>query len=686
MDSKGFSLFIYFSLFQYIASLEFIFNSFNSSSVSLYGNATIESSILTLTTDTNFSIGRALYPQSIPTRPPNSSQLLPFSTSFIFSISPYPNRLPGHGFAFLFAPSTGINGTNSAQHLGLLNFTNDGNSKNHVFAVKFDVFQNQEFNDLNDNHVGINVNSLTSGEMHEAGYWVGNDEDYDNEYDVGLEFRQLQLNNGENYQVWIDYMDSRVNVTMAPVGMDRPIRPLIDYPVNISDVLLDQMYVGFCAATGALVESHRILSWSLSNSNFSIGDALVTEDLPSFVASKASFFRSKGFIAGITVGSVFFILSAVAIYTFLVRRRRKNGKLKELEKWELEYWPHRMDYQEIYSATKGSAEENVIGYGGNGKVYKGVLAGGIEVAVKRISLESERGMGEFLAEISSLGRLKHRNLVSLRGWCNTEKRSLLLIYDYMENGSLDKWLFDCGRNAVLNWEQRMKVLKDVASGVFYLHEGWESKVLHRDIKASNVLLDKDMNAKLADFGLARMHNHGQLASTTQVVGTLGYMAPELVRTGRPSALTDVFGFGVLVLEVVCGRKPIEEGKHSLVEWVYGLMERGELINALDERLKRNGEIDQLEVENVLRLGLWCANPDPNVRPSMRLVLKKLQAQGAESEEEGITIGMLTDMHSPGRWSYYHHNIGPEQPTLEDIRNGLLSSSVSWSTSDISLKG
>lgn len=544
------------------------------------------------------------------------------------------------------------------------------------------MFENQEFNDLNDNHVGINVNSLTSEEMHEAGYWVGNDEDYDNEYDVGLEFRPLRLNNGNNIQVWIDYIDSRVNVTMAPVGMDKPIRPLIDYPVDISDVLLDQMYVGFCAATGALVESHRILSWSFSNSNFSIGDALVTENLPSFVASKVSFFRSKGFIAGITLGSVFIILCAVAIYMFLLRRR-KNRKGKELEEWELEYWPHRMDYQEIHSATKSFAKENVIGRGGNGQVFKGVLAGGIEVAVKRISLESEHGMRDFLAEISSLGRLKHRNLVSLRGWCNTEKRSLLLIYDYMENGSLDKWLFDCGRNVVLNWEQRMTVLKDVASGVFYLHEGWDSTVLHRDIKASNVLLDKDMNAKLADFGLARMHHHGQLASTTQVVGTVGYMAPELVRTGRPSAQTDVFGFGVLVLEVVSGRKPIEQGKQTLVEWVYGLMERGELLNALDERLKRNGLFDQLEVENVLRLALCCANPDPNARPSMRLILKKLQVQGAESGE--VTIGMVTDLQSPERLSYYHQNIESELPTLEDIRHGLLSSSISWSTSD-SLKG
>ncbi|KAL6141284.1 hypothetical protein ACLB2K_059574 [Fragaria x ananassa] len=178
---------------------------------------------------------------------------------------------------------------------------------------------------------------------------------------------------------------------------------------------------------------------------------------------------------------------------------------------------------------------------------------------------------------------------------------------------------------MLTWEERIKVLKDVACGILYLHEGWEAKIMHRDIKASNVLLDKDMTARLGDFGLARVHHPGELSgTTTQVVGTVGYMAPELVRTGRTSAEIDVFGFGILVLEVVCGRRPVEAGKPGLVDWIWTLMERGELIHGLDERLKSNSGYNIDEVERFLRLGLLCAYPEPRGRPTMRQVMKVLE--------------------------------------------------------------
>ncbi|KAA8526373.1 hypothetical protein F0562_008424 [Nyssa sinensis] len=657
-------------------AVDFVLNSFNSSTLLIYGNASIQSSVLTLTNETTFSIGRALYPNPIPTRPPNSSRLLPFSTSFIFSIAPYPGRLPGHGFAFIFAPSTGIEGTSSAQRLGLLNFTNDGDPDNHVFAVKFDVVYNQEFNDISDNHVGVNVNSLTSRAAHEAGYWVADDDD-------GSEFRELNLNSGENYQVWIDYLDSLINVTMARVGVTRPPRPLINVSIDLSEVFLDQMYVGFCAATGQLVESHRILSWSFSNSDFSIGDALETNNLPSFVPPKGSVLRSKGFIAGVSVGGVLVIGCAAVLYVVLLKRNRRTGG--DVEDWELDYWPRRIDYQEIYAATNGFSEKNVIGFGGNGKVYKGVLQGA-EVAIKGISLESGHGMREFLSEISSLGRLKQRNLVGLRGWSKRERGSLLLVYDYMENGSLDKRLFECEENMVLSWEERVKVLKDVASGILYLHEGWEARVLHRDIKASNVLLDKDMNARLGDFGLARMHNHGELAGTTQVVGTVGYLAPEVVRTGRASAQTDVFGFGMLMLEVVCGRRPMEEGMLALIDWVWRLMERGELISALDERLRAKGGYGEEEVERVLHLGLLCAYPDPNSRPTMRQILKALEGtrEATESESEAMETNLLDRMRTTTMWSNYRQGIGGGHPSYKDIQKAY--SSISLSVSDALAEG
>ncbi|WJZ96393.1 hypothetical protein VitviT2T_015085 [Vitis vinifera] len=225
------------TLFESASAVDFVFNGFNSSDVLLYGVAGIESRILTLTNHTSFAI------------------------------------------------VTGIEGASSSQHLGFLNRTNDGNPDNHVFGVEFDVFKNEEFGDISDNHVGINVNSLTSISAHEAGYWSGNGKMSSSEEDE-TSFKRLKLNDGKNYQVWIDYLDLHINVTMAVAGKKRPQRPLLSVALNLSDVFLDDMYVGFTAATGRLVESHRILAWSFSNSNFSLSSELITKGLPSFVPPK----------------------------------------------------------------------------------------------------------------------------------------------------------------------------------------------------------------------------------------------------------------------------------------------------------------------------------------------------------------------------------------------------------------
>ncbi|XWS54171.1 hypothetical protein CRYUN_Cryun10bG0066800 [Craigia yunnanensis] len=385
------------------------------------------------------------------------------------------------------------------------------------------------------------------------------------------------------------------------------------------------MYIGFSGATGQLVESHKILAWSLK---------------------------------------------------------------EDIEDWELEYWPHRIGYQEISVATKAFSDEKVIGCGGNGNVYKGVLTGGVEVAVKKISQESEHGTIEFLAEVSSLGRLKHRNLVGLKCWCRNDKGSLILVYDYIENGSVDKRIFECDENLMLSWDERIRVLTDVASGIWYLHEGWEARDLHRDIKSCNVLLDKDMNARLGDFRLACMHHHGELATTTRVVGTVGYMAPEVMRTGRFSTQTDVLGFGVLILEIVCGRRPIEEGKLGLIDWVWRLKERRELISALDDRFKAKGGYTDEEVEIILHLGLLCAHPEPHVRPKMRQVMKllKVRVDGAESEGEDMELSLLDRMRTTattttmwGSFSSRGHR------TFNEIQRNL-SSSMSKSNSDVTLEG
>ncbi|KAG5234970.1 L-type lectin-domain containing receptor kinase [Salix suchowensis] len=669
---------------QPISAIDFVFNGFNSSSVSLYGSAIIESRILTLTNQTSFAIGRALYPKKIPTKDPNSSYVYPFSTSFIFAMAPYKNVLPGHGLVFLFVPFTGIQGSSSAQNLGFLNLTNGNSSDNHMLGIEFDVFANEEFNDRSDNHVGIDVNSLTSIAAEDAGYWPDNSRGSSNGNNSDEDrnsFKGQDLNNGKNYQVWIDYEDSMINVTMAPAGMKRPSRPLLNVSLNLSDVFEDEMHVGFTSSTGQLVQSHKILAWSFSNSNFSLSESLITTGLPSFVLPKDLFYRSTVFIAGATAGGVLLVVSGAATIWFLIKRRqRKAREMEEMEDWELEYWPHRIRYQEIEAATKGFSEENVIGIGGNGKVYKGVLPGGTEVAVKRISHEND-GTREFLAEISSLGRLKHRSLVGLRGWCKRDRGLFMLVYDYMENGSLEKRVFDCDENRLLSCEERIRILKDVASALLYLHEGWDSRVLHRDIKASNVLLDKDMNGRLGDFGLARVHGHGQVPSTTRVVGTIGYMAPEVVRSGRATAQADVFSFGVLILEVMCGRRPTEEGKPTLVESVWQLRMQGKLLNAMDERLKARGDqFDEGEVERMLHLGLLCAYPDSKVRPTMRQVVKIMEGKKElnEIESEDMDACLLQQMKSKDLWSNYSQSSSHgSHPTFDEVRRYHSSLSLSW---------
>ncbi|KAJ6377174.1 hypothetical protein OIU76_026193 [Salix suchowensis] len=211
---------------QPISAIDFVFNGFNSSSVSLYGSAIIESRILTLTNQTSFAIGRALYPKKIPTKDPNSSYVYPFSTSFIFAMAPYKNVLPGHGLVFLFVPFTGIQGSSSAQNLGFLNLTN----------------------------------------AEDAGYWPDNSRGSSNGNSSDEDrnsFKGQDLNNGKNYQVWIDYEDSMINVTMAPAGMKRPSRPLLNVSLNLSDVFEDEMHVGFTSSTGQLVQSHKISGMEL---------------------------------------------------------------------------------------------------------------------------------------------------------------------------------------------------------------------------------------------------------------------------------------------------------------------------------------------------------------------------------------------------------------------------------------
>ncbi|KAK8328157.1 hypothetical protein V6Z11_A11G232000 [Gossypium hirsutum] len=278
--------------------------------------------------------------------------------------------------------------------------------------------------------------------------------------------------------------------------------------------------------------------------------------------------------------------------------------------------PRRFSYTDLPSATSNFSEQRKLGEGGFGAVYRGYLNDlDVEVAVKRISSGSKQGRKEYVTEVKVISQLRHRNLVQLIGWCH-DKNYFMLVYEFMPNGSLDSHLF--GRRSPLTWSVRYRISLGLTSALLYLHEEWEQCVVHRDIKSSNVMLDSSFNVKLGDFGLAKLMDHEQGPKTTGLAGTIGYLAPEYISTGRASKESDVYSSGVVLLETATGRKSVDPRRKSdmgLVEWTWGLYGTGELILAVDDKLGK--EFDEKEVESLMIVGLWCAHPDYNSRPSIR---------------------------------------------------------------------
>ncbi|KAL5740563.1 hypothetical protein ACOSQ2_029743 [Xanthoceras sorbifolium] len=615
----------------------FIYNGFRSAAnLSLDGLAEVTSNgLLHLTNYTTQETGHAFYPNPITFKNSTNGAAFSFSTAFVFGIlSEYPT-LAGHGIAFVVAPTRGLPGALPSQHLGLFNGTNDGNSSNHVFAVELDTIQNTEVSDINNNHLGIDINGLSSENATSAGYFDGG------------KFKNLTLISGQPMQVWVEYngVEKQIHVTIAPLHVDKPSTPLLSLSRDLSSNVNNIMYVGFSSATGSVLTSHYVLGWSFKMNGQA--EKLDLSQLPKLprIGPKE---RSKFLTIGLPIISVSLILAAISVVVFVIKRRRKFAEV--LEDWELDYGPHRFKYKDLYVATKGFKDKELLGTGGFGRVYRGVLpTSKVEIAVKKISHESRQGMREFIAEIVSIGRLRHRNLVQLLGYCR-RKGELLLVYDYMPNGSLDKYLYDQPR-VTLNWSQRFRVIKGVALGLVYLHEEWEQVVIHRDIKASNVLLDGEMSGRLGDFGLARLYDHGTDPQTTHVVGTLGYLAPEHTRSGKATTSTDVFAFGAFLLEVACGRRPIDPRAPTddmiLVDCVFGFWYRGEILEARDPNLGTEFAAEELEL--VLKLGLMCSHSEPSARPTMRQVVHYLERNVPLPELSGLGLSVsgLTFAHREG---------------------------------------
>ncbi|XP_058187677.1 L-type lectin-domain containing receptor kinase IX.1-like [Rhododendron vialii] len=546
-------------------------------------------------------VGWATYAERVQLWDSKTGALSDFTTDFSFTIDTLGSPNYGHGLAFFLAPVGFQIPPNSAGgFLGLFNTTTSNSVKNQMVVVEFDSYPNTEW-DPPYEHVGINNNSIGS---------------------VITTPWNASLHSGVTCDASIMYNASTKNLSVFwsyGGNSNSQSNSSLSYKIDLMEVLPEWVMVGFSAATGEYVEKNTLESWQFTSSF----DTKTTS---------AKHAKDSKLMVGLTVSMGVLIFGGMIFIGSAVLRKRRRVRREKTEKMNLTSinddlergaGPRRFSYGDLVTATNNFSAERKLGEGGFGGVYKGYLNDlDMAVAVKKISRGSRQGKKEYTTEVKIISRLRHRNLVQLIGWCH-DQGEFLLVYEFMPNGSLDAHLF--GKKIPLTWAMRYKVTLGLASALLYLHEEWEQCVVHRDIKSSNIMLDSGFNVKLGDFGLARLMDHELGPQTTGLAGTLGYLAPEYISTGKASKEADVFSFGVVVLEIASGRKSIrptdEESEIGLVEWVWDLYGRGQILSTVDERLKSN--FDLKEVECLMIVGLWCAYPDHSLRPSIRQAIQAL---------------------------------------------------------------
>ncbi|BFG14808.1 hypothetical protein CerSpe_010820 [Prunus speciosa] len=317
-------------------------------------------------------------------------------------------------------------------------------------------------------------------------------------------------------------------------------------------------------------------------------------------------------------------------------------------------WGHWFTLRDLEFATNRFSKENVIGEGGYGVVYQGNLINGTPVAVKKLLNNLGQAEKEFRVEVEAIGHVRHKNLVRLLGYC-IEGTHRLLVYEYVNNGNLEQWLHGAMRHhGYLTWEARMKVLLGTAKALAYLHEAIEPKVVHRDIKSSNILLDDDFNAKISDFGLAKLLGAGKSHITTRVMGTFGYVAPEYANSGLLNEKSDVYSFGVVILEAITGRDPVDYGRPAqevnLVDWLKVMVGSRRSEDVVDPNIETRPSTSALK--RALLTALRCVDPDSDKRPKMGQVVRMLESEeypipredrrGRRSQAGNTEAGSLKD--------------------------------------------
>ncbi|KAK4711366.1 hypothetical protein R3W88_005879 [Solanum pinnatisectum] len=365
----------------------------------------------------------------------------------------------------------------------------------------------------------------------------------------------------------------------------------------------------------------------------------------------------------ITVVPIVTIVILIGCISVMLMRRRKRKLVNKREGTSVDDTSIaeslQYDFSAISAATDNFSDANKLGQGGFGTVYKGKLSNGQEVAVKRLSIDSGQGVLEFKNEVLLVARLQHRKLVRLRGFCfdGTER---LLVYEFVPNASLDQFLFDPVKRRQLDWERRSKIIGGVARGILYLHEDSRLRTIHRDLKASNVLLDAEMNPKISDFGMARLFTLDETqGSTTRIVGTYGYMAPEYAMHGQFSVKSDVFSLGVLVLEILSGQKNTSfrngESVEDLLSYAWTNWQEGTATNLIDPMFRGSSGLVR-DVMRYIHIALLCVQENIGDRPTMAAVVLMLSS-------------LSLSLPVPSGPSYYTHNdISPEISLIKEYNS------------------
>ncbi|KAL1215951.1 G-type lectin S-receptor-like serine/threonine-protein kinase [Cardamine amara subsp. amara] len=396
-----------------------------------------------------------------------------------------------------------------------------------------------------------------------------------------------------------------------------------EYLSLINEEECHQRCLGNCSCTAySYIEQIGCLVWNrelVDVMQFSVGGKTLSIRLASSELGGSN--RTKIIVAS-TVSIFVFLILVFASYWFWRYKAKKNDTWKDkLKPQDVNFF----EIQTILAITNNFSEENKLGQGGFGPVYKGKLQDGREIAIKRLSSSSGQGLEEFMNEIVLISKLQHRNLVRLTGCC-IEGEEKLLIYEFMVNKSLNTFIFDSTKKLELDWPKRFEIIQGIACGILYLHRDSCLRVVHRDLKVSNILLDEEMNPKISDFGLARMFQGTQnQANTRRVVGTLGYMSPEYAWTGMFSEKSDIYAFGVLLLEIITGKKISsftvgEEGK-SLLQYAWDSWFESGGADLLDQDISSSDSQD--EVARCVQIGLLCIQQQAMDRPNIALVMSML---------------------------------------------------------------